>query len=73
MPIMDGPTATKKIRELGYLSEIFGLTGNTLDTDINCFLQCGANQIFAKPLDIDDFTRAMKEIVGKKGISQAKL
>ena len=28
MPIMDGPTATKEIRALGYSAPIFGVTGN---------------------------------------------
>ena len=28
MPNMDGPTATKEIRALGYTAPIFGLTGN---------------------------------------------
>ena len=28
MPNMDGPTATKEIRALGYTAPIFGVTGN---------------------------------------------
>jgi signal transduction histidine kinase len=34
MPNMDGPTATKEIRALGYSSPIFGLTGNGKCSDI---------------------------------------
>ena len=34
MPVMDGPDATKAIRDLGVACPIFGVTGNTLDTDI---------------------------------------
>ena len=34
MPVMDGPDATKAIRDLGVTCPIFGVTGNTLDTDI---------------------------------------
>ena len=34
MPVMDGPDSTKAIRALGVTCPIFGVTGNTLDTDI---------------------------------------
>ena len=34
MPVMDGPDATKAIRDLGVTCPIFGVTGNTLETDI---------------------------------------
>ena len=49
MPNMDGPTATKEIRSLGYTAPIFGVTGNTLDIDINYFIASGANKVLAKP------------------------
>ena len=59
MPNMDGPTATKEIRALGYKAPIFGVTGNTLDSDINYFIDSGADRILAKPFDIDIFDRAI--------------
>ena len=59
MPNMDGPTATKHIRSLGYTAPIFGVTGNTLDSDIDYFLDSGANKVLAKPLDIDIFDMAI--------------
>jgi len=59
MPVMDGPTATKKIRELGYSGLIIGLTGNTWDSDMNLFLAHGANRVMLKPLDL----RLFDEIV----------
>ena len=62
MPNMDGPTATKQIRSFGYKAPIFGVTGNTLDSDINYFLESGANQVLAKPFDISVFNRAIIEI-----------
>ena len=34
MPVMDGPDATQAIRALGVTCPIFGVTGNTLDMDI---------------------------------------
>ena len=62
MPNMDGPTATKHIRSFGYKAPIFGVTGNTLDSDINYFLQSGADKVLAKPFDINVFNRAIIEI-----------
>jgi CheY-like chemotaxis protein len=59
MPVMDGPTATKAIRELGFTRPIFGVTGNALKSDIDYFLVCGANRVFTKPLDVDAFLSAM--------------
>ena len=55
MPNMDGPTATKEIRALGYTAPIFGVTGNTLDSDIDYFIDSGANSVIAKPLDMKNF------------------
>ena len=60
MPNMDGPTATRIIRSSGYKAPIFGVTGNTLDSDINYFLDSGANQVLAKPLDMDVFDSTMR-------------
>jgi signal transduction histidine kinase/ActR/RegA family two-component response regulator len=62
MPNMDGPTATKAIRGLGYEAPIFGLTGNTLSSDVEYFLASGADRVLAKPLNTDAFTLAMNEL-----------
>jgi CheY-like chemotaxis protein len=62
MPNMDGPTATKAIRGLGYEAPIFGLTGNTLSSDVEYFLASGADRVLAKPLNTDAFTLAMSEL-----------
>ena len=59
MPNMDGPTATKAIRHLGYRGPIFGVTGNALDSDVNYFVQSGANGVLAKPFDF----AAFKELI----------
>lgn len=53
--------ATKCIRELGYDGQIFGVTGNCLQSDIDYFKACGANEVLAKPLDIELLSRIMKD------------
>ena len=59
MPNMDGPTATKEIRALGYTAPIFGVTGNTLNSDVDYFLLKGADKVLAKPLNVDVFNDAV--------------
>ena len=43
MPVMDGPSASKAIRVIGYKGIIMGVTGNALPADIDTFLSHGAN------------------------------
>lgn len=53
-------TATKEIRALGYTAPIFGVTGNSLPSDVAHFKLHGADNVLIKPLDIDDFRKAMQ-------------
>eukprot|EP00607_Mallomonas_marina_P007586 CAMPEP_0182418402 /NCGR_PEP_ID=MMETSP1167-20130531/2846_1 /TAXON_ID=2988 /ORGANISM="Mallomonas Sp, Strain CCMP3275" /LENGTH=613 /DNA_ID=CAMNT_0024592597 /DNA_START=164 /DNA_END=2005 /DNA_ORIENTATION=- len=53
MPKMDGPTATKAIRGLGFTGLILGVTGNALPEDIANFIAHGADQVLTKPFDIE--------------------
>ena len=62
MPNMDGPTATREIRGLGYSGIIIGVTGNALAEDIELFMTCGANKVLPKPLQIEDL---MNTLTGK--------
>ena len=61
MPNMDGPTATKEIRALGYTAPIYGVTGNTLDTDVEFFIESGADKVLPKPFDKGIFDATMME------------
>jgi signal transduction histidine kinase/ActR/RegA family two-component response regulator len=54
MPVMNGPDATKKIREMGFSSQrllIVGVTGNTMFKDVEYFRQCGVDEVYSKPVD----------------------
>eukprot|EP01042_Synura_sphagnicola_P036317 gene36317-biopygen2063 len=53
MPKMDGPTATRAIRGLGYTGIIIGVTGNSSPKDLETFTSSGADLVMPKPLDID--------------------
>jgi len=66
MPVMDGPTAIKEIRGLGYTGLILGLTGNVLDSDKNLMVKNGANFVLTKPFELDAFDRALQECKQEK-------
>ena len=61
MPIMTGPEASKKIREMGYTLPIIGLTGNIMEDDIKYFKEHGANEVLGKPTKKDK----LNEILNK--------
>ena len=60
MPIMNGPTATAEIRAMGYSGVVVGVTGNTLQQDIDELLRSGANRVLPKPLDLKALKTALQ-------------
>lgn len=58
MPVMNGPIATKVLRDLGCGCFIAGVTGNVLPADIEHFKAQGADTVLAKPLNLDLFEAA---------------
>ncbi len=50
MPRMDGITATRKIRALGFSGLIIAVTGNVVASDVDEFIQAGANRVLGKPV-----------------------
>lgn len=66
MPVMDGVTATRQIRELGVRAggiPIIALTANALAGDRNKYLAAGMTDYLAKPIDV----RALLEVVARVG------
>ena len=60
MPVMDGVTATRRIRQIGYTGQIIGATGNALGEDVITFLSSGSNVVLKKPLTIAAFEEYLK-------------
>lgn len=54
MPVMDGPTATQKIRQEGCDSFIVGITGNVLPQDVEYFKMSGADGVLGKPFQVEE-------------------
>lgn len=55
MPKLSGPETVKILREMGYKGLIVGVTGNSMQSDIDEFMASGVNKVLVKPLDIDEF------------------
>ena len=64
MPIMNGPEATRRLREMGCSSYIIGVTGNVLAEDVD--LVCpDFSPIFAglEAPGIDDYLYSIRDLV----------
>ena len=64
MPNMDGPTATREIRTLGFKGVVIGVTGNALPSDMQHFMIHGADKVLLKPVDIDTLQSALLKLLG---------
>ena len=67
MPVMDGYTATKKIRASGHPDAktipIIAMTANTFTEDIDAALVSGMNGHITKPVDVKAFYQIIAEFL----------
>jgi signal transduction histidine kinase/DNA-binding response OmpR family regulator/PAS domain-containing protein len=61
MPVMDGLTATKRIRTFDTETPIIAMTANAFREDAEACLAAGMNAHISKPLDNDVFLRTLTE------------
>jgi CheY-like chemotaxis protein len=59
MPVMNGPSATARLRELGCTCLIVGVTGNVLPHDRAFFIAHGANGVLPKPIVLEEFEQLL--------------
>ena len=64
MPVMDGYTATKQLRENGHDVPIIALTGNAMLGDREKCIEAGCNDFLAKPVNIDELLRCAVSFLG---------
>mmetsp|Transcript_24827 Transcript_24827/g.55728 ORF Transcript_24827/g.55728 Transcript_24827/m.55728 type:complete len:131 (-) Transcript_24827:475-867(-) len=72
MPVMNGPTATKRLREMECDCYIMGVTGNVMQQDTDVFYAHGANAVLAKPLRIEIFENMMASLFSKNSSSKKR-
>ncbi len=63
MPVMDGLTATKAARNLGFLVPIVGLTANAFPEDRQLCIDAGMNEFVAKPVTRDKIASVLKGVL----------
>jgi CheY-like chemotaxis protein len=66
MPIMNGPEATRTLRNAGHRMPIIGVTGNVLPEDRDYFLACGADWVLPKPLNMTALLNAYSDVVAER-------
>lgn len=68
MPVMDGYTATQRIRQIPGLEDmpIIAMTANVYDSDIQKAKASGMNDHIAKPIDVDAMFGTLSKWIGKR-------
>jgi signal transduction histidine kinase/DNA-binding response OmpR family regulator len=61
MPIMDGISALKLLKDCAYQQPIFALTANAMSHEIDHYLSLGFTGYLAKPIDKDAFYNALSQ------------
>lgn len=69
MPVMDGLTATTKIREFDDSTPIIALTANAQDSDREACMKVGMNDFVSKPFRPDTLLSAIKNQIAKASIN----
>ncbi|MDP2242159.1 MAG: ATP-binding protein [Burkholderiales bacterium] len=71
MPVMDGFTATRTLRERGIKIPIVALTANAMSGFEAQMMEAGCNVYLTKPIDIDGLIRSIALLLGGKRIDPA--
>lgn len=71
MPVMDGVSATKKLRESNYRGPIVALTANVMHEDVKLYKSSGCTSVLAKPIDRTSFYAVLKTHVPELGAPSA--
>ncbi len=61
MPVMNGTTATRLLRENGFKKPIVAITANLMDHEIRSYLEAGCNDYLSKPVQRHRFYSVLKQ------------
>jgi signal transduction histidine kinase/DNA-binding NarL/FixJ family response regulator len=61
MPVMDGLTATRLLRQQGFAGPIVALTANAMQQEKQECMEAGCNDVCTKPIDYDVFGKVLSK------------
>ena len=70
MPIMNGVEAAKLMRQAGYPFIIAGITGHSMDEDIEEYLNNGADIVYSKPIKLQSLKKLIAYIHANGALSR---
>ncbi len=70
MPVMDGYTATTRLREKDYQGPIIALTAHAMKGDREKCEAAGCSGYLAKPVNMDELVRTVRMAVGQFAVAQ---
>ena len=78
MPVLDGPSATRRIRELEAQTgrkavPIVALTANAMVHQVASYMAVGMNDVIAKPIDIRELLRVIQAVAEAASYDEATL
>ena len=75
MPVLDGLTATKRIRKELLLTKrpIVAMTANAMQSDREACIQAGMNDHVGKPFDVNNLVNVLLQHAGRQSISSQHL
>jgi signal transduction histidine kinase/CheY-like chemotaxis protein len=66
MPVMDGPTATRIIKDkMAAPPPVVALTANTMKEDVAAYREAGMDAIVGKPIDMDELKRVIAGVLAR--------
>ena len=73
MPVMDGYTATKTLRDQGYETPIIALTAHAMSEAGQKCIDVGCSGYLSKPVNLDELIRLLADIAGVENIASVQM